>query len=180
MHIRFTDIKKDRSDIRKIKQLYKSAFPPAERAPFHILLRGAKKKNVDFLSCMNGDEWVGMFYVVNHLDMSYVFYFAVAEEKRRKGFGTAILKAALEKYGGRRLFLAIEEVGEQYGNFAERAGRLRFYENAGFVRTGQKVQEADVIYDLMSNNAIVSNDEYRELLKTFLGFRMLFVTMRIF
>ena len=46
MNIRFVDIKNDKSDIRKIKQLYNTAFPSDERAPFGILMRGAKKNTI--------------------------------------------------------------------------------------------------------------------------------------
>lgn len=180
MNIRFVDIKNDKSDIRKIKQLYNTAFPSDERAPFGILMRGAKKKNDDFFSCRDGDEWVGFLYVVNHLDLSYVFYFAVDDVMRGKGCGTAILRAAQEHYKGRRLFLAIEEIDEKYDNYDQRVKRLHFYENAGFIHTGQKMQEANVFFDLMGINGRVRNKEYRGLMRTFMGLRMLFITLKIF
>ena len=180
MDIRFVDIKNDKSDIEKIKRLYNTAFPADERAPFFILLRGAQKKNVDFFSCRDGDEWVGFLYVVNRLDLSYVFYFAVDDNMRGKGCGTAILRSAQEYYKDRRLFLAIEEIDEKYGNYDQRVRRLHFYENAGFIHTGQKMQEANVIFDLMSINGRVRNKEYRDLMRTFMGIRMLFITLKIF
>ena len=129
---------------------------------------------------MNGDEWVGLLYTVNYDDLSYVFYFAVDDKQRGKGCGTAILKAAQAKYNGRRLFLAIEEVEEKYDNYDERVKRQRFYENAGFVHTGQKMQEATVIYDLMSVGGRIGNKEYRRLMRSFGGIRMYLITLRIF
>ena len=48
MDIRFIDIKNDKSDIKKIKRLYNTAFPYDERAPFGMLRRGAKKKMLIF------------------------------------------------------------------------------------------------------------------------------------
>jgi GNAT superfamily N-acetyltransferase len=180
MDIRFVDIKSDSTHLSDIKRLYNTAFPPAERAPFRLLVRGAnKRRNVDFFACMDGNEWVGMLYVVNHLDLSYIFYLAVDDRQRGRGCGTAILKTAQEVYSGRRLFLAIEEIEEKYENYSERIKRLRFYENAGFARTEQKVQEADVIYDLMSINGPVKNKEYRDLIRSFVGFRMLFIPLKI-
>ena len=111
--------------------------------------------------------------------MSYVFYFAVDDKKRGKGYGTAILRAAQKKYSGRRLFLAIEEVDEKYDNYKQRTDRLKFYERAGFIRTGQKMQEGKVIYDLMGIGGRVSNKEYRRLIRSFAGLVLLFFTMRI-
>lgn len=180
MKISLIDIKEDTSHLADMERLYNTAFPADERAPFKWLVRGAKKENVDFLACMSGDEWIGLLYTVNYDDLSYVFYFAVDEKHRRKGCGTAILEAAQERYSGRRLFLAIEEVEKKYDNYDERIKRLHFYENAGFVRTGQKMQEASVIYDLMSIGGRVGNKEYLRLMRNFGGFRMYMIRLRIF
>ncbi len=179
MDIRLIGIKEDQENCQAIRQLYHSSFPADERAPFGMLLRGARKKNVDFFSCHDGSEWIGMIYVVNYLDLSYVFYFAVDERKRGMGYGTAILHAAQKYYQGRRFFLAIEEIDEKYQNYSQRLNRLHFYERAGFQRTGQKMQEGKVIYDLMSNGGRIRNEDYRKLIRTFAGFRMLFFTMKI-
>ena len=179
MNIHFLEIKKDKAHSEEIKKLYHSAFPSDERAPYRMLMRGAKKENIDFLFFLDVNEWIGMIYVVNYLDMSYVFHFAVHDKKRGNGYGTAILRAAQKKYSGRRLFLAIEEVDEKYDNYKQRTDRLKFYERAGFIRTGQKMQEGKVIYDLMGIGGRVSNKEYRRLIRSFAGLVLLFFTMRI-
>ena len=179
MNIKLINIKRDKSDLEKIESLYNTAFPSDERAPFRILVRGSKKPNVNFFSCRDCDKWIGFLYTVNYLDISYVFYFAVDDDQRGKGYGTAILKAARKKYGGRRLFLAIEEVEKKYENYQQRVNRLRFYERADFVRTGQKMQEANVIYDIMGIGGRVSNEEYRKLMISFGGLRMLLFTFKI-
>ena len=178
--IRLVDIKQDTSHLADMQRLYNTAFPSDERAPFGWLVRGAKKDNIDFLACMNGKEWVGLLYTVNYNDLSYIFYFAVDDNQRGKGCGTAILKAAQEKYSGRRLFLAIEEVEEKYDNYGERVRRQHFYENAGFIRTEQKMQEATVIYDLMSVGGRIGNKEYRKLMRSFGGLRTYLIPLRIF
>jgi len=178
--IRLVDIKQDTSHLADMQRLYNTAFPSDERAPFGWLVRGAKKDNIDFLACMNGKEWVGLLYTVNYNDLSYIFYFAVDDNQRGKGCGTAILKAAQEKYSGRRLFLAIEEVEEKYDNYGERVRRQHFYENAGFIRTEQKMQEATVIYDLMSVGGRIGSKEYRKLMRSFGGLRTYLIPLRIF
>lgn len=179
MNIRLINILNDQRDLKNICELYHRAFPSNERAPFGMLLKGANRPNVNFFSCRDNDEWIGFLYVVNYLDLSYVFYFAVDDIKRGKGYGHAILKAARKKYSGRRFFLAIEEVEEKYPNYGQRLDRLHFYEHAGFVRTGQKMQEGNVIYDLMSIGGYISNKEYRRLIRSYAGIKMLFFTMKI-
>jgi GNAT superfamily N-acetyltransferase len=179
LNIKLININRNDSDLEKIRQLYLTAFPSDERAPFGLLVRKAKKPNINFFSCHDSETWIGFIYVINHIDLSYLYYFAVDDTKRGKGYGTAILEAARKKYAGRRLFLVIEEVEEKYSNYPQRIDRLHFYEHAGFVRTGQKVQEAKVIFDLMSTDGEISNKEYRSLIKTFMGLRILRYTMRI-
>ena len=84
---------KSRTEFKKMKALYKSAFPAEERAPFRLLKAKANKENVDCLSIYNDGEWIGMLYTVSLRDLSYVFYFAVSDCCRNKGFGTAALTA---------------------------------------------------------------------------------------
>ena len=179
MKIRLVSLKRSSEDTEKIRQLYESAFPENERAPFAVLLRGMKKKNVNFFSCHADGEWAGLLYVVNRKELSYIFYFAVDEAKRGRGIGTAVLKAAQKKYSGRTFFLAAEEVDESFFNYSERVRRQHFYEHAGFVRTGQKMQEGNVIFDLMSAGGAVADRDYRRLMRSFMGLRLLFIPMKI-
>ena len=76
--------------------------------------------------------------------------------------------------------LTPDQVEEKYGNYDERVKRQHFYENAGFVRTGQKMREATVIYDLLSVGGRIGNREYRKLMRSFGGIRMYLITLKIF
>lgn len=179
MNIRLVNIARDSSHIDRIKRLYFTAFPESERAPFDKLVRKARRRNINFFACMNGDEWVGFVYVLNHKDLSYIFYLAVDDAHRGKGFGTAILRALLRKYHGRRLFLAIEQLDKSAPNYPQRLKRQDFYMRAGFERLGQRLQEAYVIYDLLGIGGKIKKSEYRTLICGFAGVMMLVYPMRI-
>ena len=75
MAIVFKNITRDQTDLENIKHLYQTAFPDDERAPFGLLMKRAARRNVNFFSCRDGDKWVGLIYIVNYRDDSYVFYF---------------------------------------------------------------------------------------------------------
>ncbi|MBR1749251.1 MAG: GNAT family N-acetyltransferase [Ruminococcus sp.] len=180
MGIVFKNITRDTTDLERIIRLYHNAFPSDERAPFDMLLKRAKRRNVNFFSCRDGEKWIGFIYIVNYRDASYVFYFAVDDEVRGKGYGTAILKAAQKKYRGRKLFLAIEEVDEKYKNYEQRIKRRSFYENAGFVCTGQKLTEGKVIYDVMSVGGRVDPKTYRLIMSGFAGLYVLLYTAKMY
>lgn len=82
MNIKLKNINTHRQYIPAISALYLEAFPESERAPFGKLLRRAKKPNVSFFACLDGDIWAGFVYVVNYRDMSYIFYLAIDEKLR--------------------------------------------------------------------------------------------------
>lgn len=53
-------------------------------------------------------------------------YLAIDDKARGNGFGSGVLGALKEKYKGRNLFLAIEEIDEKAENYAERINRKKF------------------------------------------------------
>lgn len=85
MNIEFKRVTKKLPEYKQIKQLYFSAFPSEERAPFYLMIKRTKRENVDFLAIYCEKKWVGMIYIINYLDLSYVFYFALDDSQRGQG-----------------------------------------------------------------------------------------------
>ncbi len=169
MSLHLKAVKKSLPEYKKIKKLYHDAFPLDERAPFWLLMRRANRENVDFWAVYHEEEWVGLVYVISREDLSYLFYLAIAEDVRGKGYGSAVLAAVKEKYAGRRIMLAIEELDERAENYAERIRRKQFYEKNGLHLMDYKMREAKVIYDVMGIADTVSPEEYGEMMKQYLG-----------
>lgn len=169
MDIRLKRLSRFSTDHKKAKQLYYKAFPPEERAPFIMLSAKAEKKNVDFWGLYANDKWCGFMYIVNHDDLSYVFYFAISEAARGKGFGSAALRTIQKKYKNKRLFLAIEQLDENSPNALQRKKRRDFYLRSGFSPLGSQVTEGSVTYDLLGIGGNVRPDEYKKLISSYLG-----------
>ena len=169
MNIQLKLLDKNSADIKKMKQLYITAFPANERAPFFLLKSKAKKDNIDFLGIYNNGKWAGFFYIVSLHDLSYVFYFAVDSEQRGMGIGSEAIKDLIARYSANRLFLAIEEVVETAPNYEERVKRKDFYMKNGFEPLGKKLIEGEVTYDVLGVNGTVSPEEYDKLIESFSG-----------
>lgn len=169
--------KADRADFPRLKQLYLSAFPLEERAPFWLLRWKSRKPFVDFWAIYAEDRLAGLFYVANDADLSYVFYFAVAEELRGRGIGSAAIRAAVRQYEGRRLFLAVEELDSAAPNLEERIRRKAFYERNGFVRQPGHLQENTVMYEVLGVGGRVKSKEYSHLMARYMGVRFLLFPM---
>ena len=110
MNIEFKRVTKKLPEYKQIKQLYFSAFPSEERAPFYLMIKRTKRENVDFLAIYCEKKWVGMIYIINYLDLSYVFYFALDDSQRGQGIGSAVLREIRKLYSGRRFFLHLNSL----------------------------------------------------------------------
>lgn len=63
-----------------------------------ILRLCAKEKNVEFNGIFDNEELIGLEYIVNCEDFTYLMYLAVEKNKRKKGYGSKILADLLNKH----------------------------------------------------------------------------------
>lgn len=155
--------------IKKLKDLYLTAFPAEERAPWWLLKRRAAQGRAEMLAAMDGDEFAGMAYLVTLDDMAYLFYLAVEENRRGQGTGSQILTALKEQYHGKRLFLAREQLDQSAGNYAQRESRHRFYLANGLTDWDRLIKEGPVTYDVMGIGNVVDPPEYKALIEGWAG-----------
>ncbi len=154
---------------RQCKKLYLTAFPKEERAPFWLIRSRAKSGRAEMLAAYDENEFVGFAYMVCHKDLTYLFYLAVMENMRGKGYGSKILEAIKSRYRGKRIFLAREQLDKTADNFAQRISRHQFYRRNGFEDLPCQIKEASVVYDVMGIGGNVSAEEYDALISSWAG-----------
>ncbi len=165
--MQFTDARKYR---KQIKSLYKSAFPANERAPLFLLFKRCGNGRNFFYAVLEKDEFIGLLYTITHEKMVYVFFLAVTEEKRGKGYGSEMLEKIKKLHGGKTVTLMIEDTEDTSAdNLYERKKRLKFYERNGFLRLPIKINEAGVGYELMGTDTTVTQADFLALMKDYLG-----------
>jgi GNAT superfamily N-acetyltransferase len=169
MIITLKKVSRDIPEFDKIKNLYSNAFPEDEKAPFSLLYFKRNKDNVDFFSIHADGEWVGFAYAVSEKDVTYLFYFAIDEEVRGKGYGSAALKALIKHYEGQRFFLALEQLDESADNFDERIHRRHFYARNGLRSLDCRLREGKVVYDVMGVGGKIEPEEYGHLMSRYMG-----------
>lgn len=163
-----------------IRTLYKKAFPLNERAPFWLLMKKAKSSAVDFWALYDNKQWVGIAYIIKYKQLAYIFYFAIREEERNKGYGEKAIRALKEHYNGSRIFLALESLDKEADNYEQRIKRHAFYEKCGLSDMPYKMKEASMIYDIMGIGEAVEPEEYREMMENYVGkFLCRLIDMRI-
>jgi len=157
------------ADYKRIKQLYKKAFPREERAPFFLIRNRAEKGKAQMLIVKEHNLFIGFAYLLCYLDLAYLFYFAIEGDKRGAGYGTKVLDKLQEKYKGKRLFLAREQLDQTADNYEQRVKRHQFYLHNGFKDLPCKIKEANVIYDVMGIGGMISAKEYDVLISQWSG-----------
>ena len=155
---------------KQIKRLYETAFPKEERAPLFFLYYKTKKENYNFYAIVDEDDFAGLIYTMEDAGMVYVFFFAIADEKRGKGYGSKVLAMMKDKYPGHTITLMIEDMQEKDAdNYEQRIRRLNFYERNGFTQLHIHIKEADVRYELLGTQKGVTQKGFLQLMKNYLG-----------
>lgn len=155
-----TDTKpRTQNDLVRIKALYNRAFPENERRPFDDMM--ASLNNWLELNVFYADgAFVGFAFLLNCGDISHIIYFAVEEEMRGQGMGSAALKAMRAENPGMRMLVDIERDIPGAPNTMQRCHRKHFYLRSGYQETQVKYEWRGEQYEILSNGGDVSDAEF--------------------
>lgn len=172
MNLRLRKYNISKESKSKVKELYFSAFPKDEQLPYWMMKLLSRKKSADFYSIYDKKEFVGLAYVATYKDTAYLFFFAIDEKQRGKGYGSAFLSALKGKYKDYRILLAIEQLDQNAPNIDERIKRKNFYTKNGFYDLNFTMTEQSVTYDMLGynkDNKTITEQEFFCLNKNFFG-----------
>ncbi len=159
----------DKKQLKKIKKLYKKAFPRCERCPFRLLLNQRKNGTGELFALVDGKSFTGFVIMAFHGDFALINYFAIEDALRGKGMGTDALELIKDKYRNKRLFLESELPDEHNPNNVQQLRRLAFYKRCGFRVVGNPVSVFNNRFLLMSCGEGISFDEYVAVLTGVFG-----------
>lgn len=153
----------------KVCKLYLSAFPKIERHTLRELFSASARGDAEFLRFSENGRFIGLAYMIVRGDVAFLLYFAVEENKRSKGHGSAILEAIKDRYDGKDVVLLIESLHEECGNMDIRVRRRGFYLRNGFHDTGliQSSCGGEANYDILSTGACFNREAYKYMLDNY-------------
>ncbi len=151
--------KQTRRELGRIKKLYKSAFPLSERKPFSMILKMRKRGKSDIWHFSDEDGFLGLATTVRGEGTVLIDYFAVSEERRGSGAGSAMMRELIKQYTGWGIFLEIERP-QGDGGVTDR--RLAFYERAGYSKMDVAVKLFGVDMILLGIDCELDFEEYRD------------------
>ncbi len=157
-----------------IKELYTRAFPKEERIDFSYLSLKARTRRADFVAIYDEDEYIGLAYLIYYKKIVFLFFLAVEERYRGRGYGTRILARLKEAFKNRAIVLWVETTKEnhegEFENLDERKRRKNFYFKSGYVESPYGISEKGVRYDVLEiGDRCIKEDEMHDLLRQFFG-----------
>lgn len=160
--------KADKTQLRWMKKLYKTAFPKQERKPFWLMKRKQKQGIFEMLVVYD-NEPLGLAITMRHKDIVLLDYYAIAPQARGKGVGSEALALLKKRYTGKRFFLEIEIPDIDAANGEQRERRKAFYLRNGMIEIGMQACVAGVEMEILTNRCDLSYQEYQEVYESCLG-----------
>ena len=93
MKLHSVDATKDPNIRRQVRDLYLRAFPNEERLPWWVLFLNSCRRDIDLTAWLDGDRFCGFTASATVEGLHFLLFFAVTEDCRSQGYGSAILQA---------------------------------------------------------------------------------------
>lgn len=169
MNLHYVDATKDPNIRNQVRGLYHRAFPDEERIPWWLLRLNSMRQDINLTAWMDGDKFCGFTSSVTVEGLHFLLFFAVAEDCRSMGYGSAILQAIRAKYPA--VVLNIELLDPAAPNYPERLRRFAFYQKNGFHDAHYHVWEVGGKFRVLSTELPLDVPRYRKVFrKLTLGF----------
>ena len=163
MEIKMVDINRDRELCRRAKRLYLTAFPKEERLPWWVLRLNSLRRGIDLTAFLRDGEFLGFTSSVTLEGLHFLLFFAVEEQLRGQGNGSAILGAIKEIFPN--VVLNVEPLVPDAPNLPERQRRFAFYKKNGFFDTGWYVWEVGGMFRVLSTGLPLDIPGYKKLFR---------------
>jgi len=153
-------------DIKQLYTIYEEAFPKEERIPTDDFLNVVREYGCTPWAIYNTDCLVGFVCAMHSTEwkLAYIWFLAIAADKRSHGYGGRALEKLKEIYAGSQLILDMEPIDPQAGNYEQRLRRLKFYERNGFSRALVGASYFGMNFELMCTAAPLRLEDFKAML----------------
>lgn len=155
----------DSKDLYCFEQINQEAFPDSERMPLDNMFAFASDSSTDILGIYENSNPSGFAMVVTNEQSAYIFYFAMAQQVRGKGYGSIAMKQLIERYPDLQITLDFEELDEKAANAEQRIRRKRFYLNNGFHETGRMTMLRHQNFEVVCTKGELNQEALKDLIE---------------
>jgi GNAT superfamily N-acetyltransferase len=134
----------------QVEALDQEAFPAKEYLSPAAQIQLAQKGDFDFWALEEQGRFVGFMSVLRYEKLAYLFFLAIAKDRRSQGYGGQALALFKEHYASVSHVVDMEKADSHANNAAQRILRQRFYEKNGYHPTGKYLRYLTVDYEIFS------------------------------
>ena len=169
MNINLKSLNENDVNYLKVIDLYKEAFPGAQRIPTWFLRYKLRNGKAGFSTIYADDTWIGLIYVTEFQDIVFMHFFAISKSNRSSGYGSQVINLLKKSHAGKRIVLNIEVLDEQAINHQQRIKRKAFYKKNGFNSSGYNVKEPSEYLEMLILGGSISKEEIEAIYKNLFG-----------
>lgn len=159
-------ITEDFIDIKKVNLLAKEAFPPKEYLAPSKMIEMAKEESFDFLALYDEEVFVGFMAVKIYKNITYLFFLAIDNARRSKGYGSRAIKTLKKLYPDTQQVVDFEMLDDTAKNSSERERRRLFYLRNGYKPTAQFISYLGVDYEIFCMNDQFNINTFKEMMSS--------------
>lgn len=142
----------------------REAFPPQEYLSPKDLLSLTKMEGFDFLALYDEERFVGFMAIMTYKSLAYLFFLAIAQKERGRGYGSQALALLRSQYPDKQPVVDMEELDEKAPNCHQRIIRRQFYLRNGYKATGHYLRYKGVDYEVLSGDGKLDWAVFQELM----------------
>lgn len=151
---------------KQVNTLAKEAFPPEEYLAPSELVKMAGSDNFDFLALLDDEVFVGFMVVMLYEDMAYLFFLAIDENSRGKGYGSRAIETLKAEYPNKTHTVDFEMLDDAAPNKQQREKRRSFYLRNGYRETGLFLSYLGVNYEVFCMDEHFDIDTFKAMMET--------------
>ena len=150
----------NRSNLKDVKNLYISAFPKEERLPWWLLRVLSLRGGIDLNCFYSEGQFCGFTFSATEGDIIFILFFAVREDLRAKGYGSAILEYIKSTNPAKSILLNVELLDKKADNYEQRVARMSFYRKNGFYDTMYNIDEVGGTFRVLATSPTIDREAY--------------------
>lgn len=164
MSLRLNPLNPTHKDRETLERINREAFPPNEYMPADEMFDFAAHTGAEVLGIYDDETFVGFFFFVKNDRCGYIFFFAIDQTERSKGYGARALQLLSDAYPALQIILDFEELDEAAENFDQRVRRKKFYLHNGFSETGHYTLLRGARFEVVCNRGELLTEPFQKLI----------------
>lgn len=166
MILKNVPVSKNMAGYKRIEDLAKEAFPPAEYLAPAEMVEMAKRSDFDFWALYDEKRFVGFTAIERYQNMAYLFFLAIDSACRDCGYGTRAIETIQALYPGAQQVVDMEMLDDKAENHVQRVKRREFYMRNGYKPTGHFLSCFGVDYEIFCMDNNFNIDLFQEMMAT--------------